>query len=309
MTAITSTLELSATKKGIRNWICSHPLLVYGLLAYGVSWVLLAMAWLTIQTGILSPDSTLIGLLNQIAAFSPALAASVVIASTGGWIGIKVWLRRLIQWHVGIHWYLLVLLGLPLVMLAGMSFIYKSLPFDSLIQNWQILFTHYLPAVIMTALTTGLAEEPGWRGFALQHLQHKYGPLIGNLILGLFWSFWHLPNVLFELAGLTIGLTTFALFILPTMVNGFMLAWVFNSTRGSLLLVILLHATQNVSGRLIANLVGATDRLLYINQYYVVSFLAFGIALLVIILFTRGRFGYQPEPDLAKRLVSADELA
>ncbi len=36
-------------------------------------------------------------------------------------------------------------------------------------------------------------DEPGWRGFALPRLQPQHDLLVGILILGILWGFWHLP--------------------------------------------------------------------------------------------------------------------
>ena len=35
----------------------------------------------------------------------------------------------------------------------------------------------YVPALVAQMLTTGLAEEPGWRDFALTRLQDRHHPL------------------------------------------------------------------------------------------------------------------------------------
>jgi membrane protease YdiL (CAAX protease family) len=165
-------------------------------------------------------------------------------------------------------------------------------PFQALAQQWPVLFTRYLPYVALTTLATGLAEEPGWRGFALPRFQAKHGPLAGTFMLGLVWSFWHLPNLLFQPG----GLFTFGLWFAATMVNSFVLAWVYNRTNGSLLLVMLLHAAQNVTSGLVANLLGARDAVQFMNEYYTVSAITFGVVMVVVILVTRGRLGY-PAPS------------
>jgi len=182
----------------VASWLNHRPLWGYGILAYGISWILLLGAVAAIQFDFFSSDSPVLGLINQIAVFGPALAAWVVIAITQGRAGVGPWLRSLVQWRVGIQWYLFVLFGIPLIMLIGESVIHGMRPFQALAQQWPMLFTRYLPYVVLTTLATGLAEEPGWRGFALPRFQAKHGPLVGIFISGLVWSFWHLPNLLFQ---------------------------------------------------------------------------------------------------------------
>jgi uncharacterized protein len=98
--------------------------------------------------------------------------ALVVTALTGGRPAVG-WL---VQWRVGVGWYLLVLLGIPLVELMGAFAVLGSVPLDDLAQNWSVIFTAYLPAVLYVAIFTGMGEEPGWRGCALPRLQERHGP-------------------------------------------------------------------------------------------------------------------------------------
>lgn len=273
--------------RGRITWLQRHSLLGYTLLAYGWSWLGMVGMAIALQFNFIPADSPLLGVINQVAAFGPALAALLVIGFTQGGAGVGAWLRRLVQWRVGIHWYLFALFGIPLLMLSGESIIHGGRPFQVLVEQWPILFTHYLPYVALTTLATGLAEEPGWRGFAQPQFQAKYGPLRGTFLLGLLWAGWHLPNLLFQPG----GLSTFGLWFAATLVNAFVLAWVYNATNGSVLLVMVLHAAQNVTSRLVANLLGATDPVPFMNEYYLLSILTFGLVMAVVLLTTRGRLG------------------
>ncbi|WP_407690841.1 CPBP family intramembrane glutamic endopeptidase [Rubrobacter tropicus] len=60
------------------------------------------------------------------------------------------------------------------------------------------LFLVYVPFFALQMVTTGLAEEPGWRDFALVRHQRQHGPLVGTLILSLLWAGWHAPLFLTE---------------------------------------------------------------------------------------------------------------
>jgi membrane protease YdiL (CAAX protease family) len=158
----------------------------YCILAYGISWGIGFGALAAMQDGMLNPDGTVASALGQIAAASPALAALIVIAATRGRQGIADLLRSLTKWRVGLQWYFVALFGIPVVVLSAYSILYGAPLFQTLAQRWAILFTTFLPAVVFTFFVTGLAEEPGWRGFALPRIQAKHGPLMGSLILGVF---------------------------------------------------------------------------------------------------------------------------
>jgi membrane protease YdiL (CAAX protease family) len=93
-----------------------------------------------------------------------------------------------------------------------------------------------------------MAEEPGWRGFALSRLQHRYGPIVASLILRTLYGLWHLP-VLFTVYFGPLPLANIVPFMITAAFATFIYIWVYNHTGGSILLAILLHAASNaVSG-------------------------------------------------------------
>jgi membrane protease YdiL (CAAX protease family) len=91
---------------------------------------------------------------------------------------------------------------------------------------------------------SALGEELGWRGFALPHLQDGHSALAATLILGPLWGFWHLP--LWLTGNESHPLPMFPAFVLSAIALSVLLTWIYNSTGGSLLLVVLLHATANL---------------------------------------------------------------
>jgi membrane protease YdiL (CAAX protease family) len=133
---------------------------------------------------------------------------------------------------------------------------------------------------------TGLAEEPGWRGYAQPTANRKYQPLVAALVVSAIWAAWHLPNALFGQS-----VTETATHFLATVVNGFVLAWVYNSTGGSVLLVILLHGAQNATNGLVRRLFEGVADNPSPPIYYLVSALTFGVLMVIVAIVTRGRLG------------------
>jgi membrane protease YdiL (CAAX protease family) len=269
----------TATPSRTNPTMTAFPLVAYFVLAYALSWLILVPAGL----GLL-PDSA--GILAWVAPFGPAVAAFVVSALTGGRPAVGQLLRRMVQWRVGIRWYLLVLVGVPLVELLGAFAVLGSVPLEDLAQNWPLIFSYYLPQVLVAVVVIGLAEETGWRGFALPRLQGRHGPLVGTAILAVVWTMWHLPNLLF--GGWTA--VSYALWVVLTIASAFIYTWVFNNTGGSILLAALLHAAINMGTGLVPGLEDASR----VQGYSAVA-IGFVAVALVLVAATRGRLGYQAQ--------------
>ena len=99
-----------------------YPLISYFVIAYAGTWLVWALFVLSREgSGLLpfhSPSSFLV--LIGIGTFSgPTVSAFVVTAITEGMEGIVRLLRRIVQWRVGLAWYLFTFVGLPAIETLG----------------------------------------------------------------------------------------------------------------------------------------------------------------------------------------------
>jgi membrane protease YdiL (CAAX protease family) len=200
-----------------------YPLATFFILTYIFSW------W-----------SYLIGLGQW--PFGPLMAALIVVPLTGGRAGLKAWASRIVRWRVGLKWYAIALL-LP-VALAGAAASLNvllgapALTFAHLGEPTDLLFE-----VLFVFLAISLGEEPGWRGYALPRLQEGRSALSATLILALFGMIWHVPLFL-------TGDSPWS--IIPIIVAGYILfTWLFNNTRGSVLIAMVLHTSVGIVGPLV----------------------------------------------------------
>jgi uncharacterized protein len=241
----------------LRGWK-SHPLVAYFLLAYALSW----LGWvpLALESQKLLPFSIPSGLTSSfmlLGSCGPFLAALLLVIMTQGVGGIRPFFRQFLIWRVHFRWYLLVLFEPVLVTLAVLVFV--SLPGEASLTFAHPAVIHQLglpasanpwvlivPVFLLVGLVGGpLGEEPGWRGYALAKLQGRYGALVASLILGVLWTLWHLP--LFFIQGTSQSTTPFFLFALSTIASSILITWVYNQTRGSVLLALLFHTALNMT--------------------------------------------------------------
>jgi membrane protease YdiL (CAAX protease family) len=197
-------------------------------------------------------------------------------------------LRRIVLWRVGLVWYLFALIGVPVVMALGTLIVPGGLA--SVLGLGPGYVPSYLGSFVLVTILGGpLFEEPGWRGFALPRLQPLHGPLVGTLILGLLWALWHLPEFLVpswaESSGGS-GFLDIVKFVVIAITFAIVTTWVFNNTRGSVFMAILVHASIDTFSLPLGVLFSPSD---LANSILV----SFGLLALVLIALTRGRLGYQ----------------
>ena len=289
--------QLDAPPQGV---LARHPLIFYFLIAFSFSWLMFLPAVLT-YFGVLNLSDSVVGVLGIVGLLGPLLSGFIMTAVTEGGVGIRRWLRRIVRWRVGFRWYLFTLVGLPVVMVLG------TIVRPGALESFQTLaplsVLPYLSAFVFMVLIGGpLFEEPGWSGFAQPRLQRLHGPLVGGLILGSLWALWHLPGFLIPSEALTDipprgTVLDFVVFALALIGLRLIIMWVFNNTRGSVLMAILVHASWNTfySAALIQLFPAPSVLGSYLNLT-----IAAGALALVLIAVTRGRLGYQEDdPELA----------
>ena len=179
-----------------------------------------------------------------------ALVAFVISGIFSRKSGVRSLLLPLTTWRVNPVWYLVVILGYPiLIVLTTVLVVLLGIPvpveqYSVPSQPWHQLLLGLLLGYVQTLLFQGpLNEEPGWRGLALPRLQDQYGSLVASLIVGCAWSIWHAPlyfNGLY--AG---GVEAMMMRFFWNVPLAFVFTWVYNRTRGSLLISILLHTSLN----------------------------------------------------------------
>ena len=159
-------------------------------------------------------------------------------------------LKRFLIWRVGWKWYLVAFLLIPAIdiMAIYLSAVLTQMPVNFRAADAYEIFGQsanlillIVPFFLFDALTNG--EEIGWRGYVLPRLQAKYSSLTSSLILGVIWSIWHLPKFVNNWES-----SSFMWYVVDTMALSVLLTWLYNNTKGSLLLVTLFHASINTAG-------------------------------------------------------------
>jgi CAAX protease family protein len=113
-----------------------------------------------------------------------------------------------------------------------------------------------LAVAAFSLVSGGLNEELGWRGYALEPLQQRFGPGQGSTILGVIWPTLHLPLFLFVgTAQSSWGFGPFGFWAFAVMMtaNSVVIATIYNRTRRSTLSAIGYHWAFNFSTTVLAS--------------------------------------------------------
>jgi uncharacterized protein len=222
-----------------------YPVTWFYILAFGISW--LGMISIVLSSRGIAPfDSPYFQFLSIFYVVGPALAAAIVSQVAQGKTGVQTLLKGLIRWRVGLVWYILAVLS-PMVLFTVAQVVTKLLSLPVTIAVPQVNLSPYVIFGFGVSFFANTCEEIGWRGFALPRLQKRYNALLATLIVGILWGLWHFPLVF--LAG-PMSEYPFLWFI-SIVTDAFMYTWIYNSTKGSILLVALFHGSLNIFGAFI----------------------------------------------------------
>ena len=202
---------------------------------------------LAIAIDLLPPEA------SQLGALSSSLAAIILVLVEGRKGGLRELLGRFLIWRVGFQWWVITLFFAIIPAVAGL-YLFDLLggpPVDW--SELPLLYT-IVPMFILFTIAAGIGEEFGWRGFLLPRLQTRYNALASSLIIGGMWAIWHIPLFFLEgtfqhdlgsQAGLLPAILAYSVFVI---VSSVWFTWVFNSTRGSVLLAAVMHGASNTWG-------------------------------------------------------------
>jgi membrane protease YdiL (CAAX protease family) len=188
---------------------------------------------------------------------SASLAGIIMTALLDGKAGLKLMLSRVLIWRVSVGYWLFATLFLVPAFLFGslLNQLFNGDPISLI--NMKPAF-NILPMFVVFLIVAGLGQELGWTGFLMPRLQAHFGALASCLIRAALTAIWHLPLLIYS------GFQPYALPDFPYGVwmlqKGFLIAfsamvmlslpwsifytWMFNNTKGSLLLVATLHGSE-----------------------------------------------------------------
>jgi uncharacterized protein len=283
-------------------WIKRHPILAVVSLAYAFSWIgllpLIRDPSIATKADLSHVNNPAVLVYVFIGVLGCLWAAMIVAGAVGGAAGRYNLLRGYLKWNVGIQWYLVVLFSPVLVLAAaiGWDFLQTgTLPIIP-VQNFlpSALISSY--AFLMIRYMFGNFEEICWRASVLPRLQAKHSALVSSLIVGVIQGLWHLPYVF--VGGHYIQVVGLPAIIVQSIAMGVVVTWIYNNTRGSLLLVALFHAAYDA----LSQFQGSDVKLIYMS----ISVWCFA-AILLLAGFGSRTLSRKPDSEIAYAIISSEE--
>jgi membrane protease YdiL (CAAX protease family) len=290
------------------NSFHKNSLFIYLLLANGITW----LCWLPgliigYQQGYLMPnfdtyhllfgsgfentEHILLAILFFLGVYGPLIAGLAATWMDGGKEGLLELGMRIAKWRIRGKWYLIAFV---------ITFLVVAIPvtISGLIGGFtpsNLALGYILILFLVQLLTSGLGEEPGWRGYLLPRLEARAKGGRYVWILGFIWSVWHYPIIiaqalntmqdatvpqmmiviLLQLAGNAIALIGLT----------YIYAWLYNNT-GSVFLCIVFHALSNLFVFLLPSYLAAPQ----------MAGLAIALMPWVVVIFLQRRLGKEQFP-------------
>ena len=209
-----------------------RQLVVYFLTTFAVSWGIFAAA---MALGFAQSPVVILGV------WGPSLSAILVTAMFYGTDGLKRFFGRF-KAREGLKWLVPLLAFFLAIGLTGhfVGAAVTGIEFTAQFWGWAWV----AQVMIMQLLIPGIGEEFGWRGFALQRLQHIMTPIKATLVIGFIHLLWHAPTYWLGQGIHNVPAIWAAFFVVPWTV---LFTWAYNRSGGSILVSIFFHAMSGAA--------------------------------------------------------------
>lgn len=181
--------------------------------------------------------------------FAPLAAAATLIARRHGLKEIWQFIRQAFDFKTRPIYFVLAL-SLPLLIQAIVHYLIPvfGLPvantlFPAGVNPWLLM----VPYFFFILFLGGGVEEFGWRGYAQEPLQERYGVIKASLLIGVVWGLWHLPLWVFPEGQ---GAYPFPAFLLMTTGISLVYAYLYNASGQKLIIALFFHAMWNTASPL-----------------------------------------------------------
>jgi uncharacterized protein len=277
----------------LRSWINRHPIATFLVLVYATTTALVFVPRILTEPGLLPGGATLHGVLANV--LGSAVPAFIVTALVSGRAGVRDLARRSFRWRVPLRWYLISLLAPLLIFLIAVAILYGFAPLRALADNWLLLFTGFLPALLIMILLNNVAEEIGWTGLVFARLQDRHGPLRAALLTGVFFWLFHVSSFYVDTRSWATTTLALGIFLLPHLGSRFIVGWLYNGAGSSVLIAGLFHSMHNA----IVNSTGMVA-VVGLPQFEVLVIMGGVVVLAAVIIAvaTRGRLGLKRSSGL-----------
>lgn len=256
------------------------------IITFAWTWLFFAPSFLVGIGFLLKFEESILKLqdiLKLIGVFGPAVGAIVSIYTLNGKDELKKYLSSFLSLRFGWKVWLIIfsVLGISSIIswkipeLFGFPILESSLQGVS---NIPIVFV-FIVYWIICVLVGGGQEEIGWRGYITQFLENKYGYIIGSLILGIIWTFWHIP--LFFISGTVQSQVNFFSYMLLLVGYSYFFSWIIDLSKNKLLSGIIAHGTVNALWELFPPVVMEPNNLQI--RLWILSVLIFTIGIIIAI--------------------------
>lgn len=263
------------------------------VLTFALTWI----AWPASAAFVTPGNSWLFGLGGPVfllGVFAPAFVALALTAHSEGSAGVARLLRRIGKWRLGARWYLFA------IGYMAATKVVAALTHRLVLGAWPTFGDTSVPLMLGAILISTWAqagEEVGWRGYALPRLAVHLGLGGASVLLGVVWALWHLP--LFFLPGSGSDGQSSPIYLLHVTALSVAMSWLYWKTEGSLLLVMLMHASvNNTTGIVPAAAPDAVNPMSFHGSLVAWSTVgvSWGVAVLLLLRMRRAEVGAMLDP-------------